>query len=118
MSGGGDVGGWTPLQCSVAKAWEELEGSRKINAEKQRVGKRGSAGQIPSPFIHSHDIWMMMCTTLGVRTPRAHHPDTDRGPGATSLSGSVKQFRKQEVMALHECHTHCAVVTWVRELLQ
>jgi hypothetical protein len=78
MSGGGDVGGWTPLQRSVVEAWKVAEGSRKISTGKLRVGERGSTYQIPSPFIDSCDIWETLCVVLGVYTARTHYPDTDR----------------------------------------
>jgi hypothetical protein len=45
----------------------------------------GSAGWIPSPFIHSCDIWEMLHATLGVRAPHVHYLDTNMGPRARLL---------------------------------
>jgi hypothetical protein len=52
----------------------------------------GSANQIPSPFIHLHNTWEVPCVALGVCTPRARYPDTDRGLGPTSQTAWIKQI--------------------------
>jgi hypothetical protein len=76
MSEDEDVGGWMPLLRSVAGVWQAAEGSRLKGKDKEdqckktRMGERGSTNRIPSPFIHSRDVWETPCMVLGVHTPR------------------------------------------------
>jgi hypothetical protein len=48
--------------------------------KKARMRRRESDGHIPSPFIHSRNVWKMLCVALAIRTPCAIYPDTDKGP--------------------------------------
>jgi hypothetical protein len=62
-----------------------LESSRRVNGGQSREaksGKCGSTDEIPSPFIHSRDVWETLRMVLGVHNPGAHCSNTDRRLGA------------------------------------
>jgi hypothetical protein len=68
-----------PWQQAVAEACIAAEESSKITVGKQRVGECGSTGLIPSPFIHSRNVWEALCAVLGVCTTCGHYLDTNNG---------------------------------------
>jgi hypothetical protein len=47
--------------------------------KKARMMRWESVDQIPSPFIHSHNVWKTSCMALAIRTPYAIYPNTNKG---------------------------------------
>jgi hypothetical protein len=98
------------LDAIAKKWWQKGNGKVKKNqSRKPKSGEYGSADRIPSPFIHLCDIWDASCTMLGVCTPCARYPNTDRGARAResdcmSKTNPVRQKTKCSMGAARRPH--------------
>jgi hypothetical protein len=61
--------------------------------KKMRMRMRESAGQIPSPFIHSHDVWKNIVHDTWCPHPHTIYPNTNKGVQGPPISqhGSISR---------------------------
>jgi hypothetical protein len=95
------------------KAQGRRREGKGVACKKARMRMHESVGQIPSPFIHSHDIWKKHHARCLVFAPSQSTPTLTRGPGAHQsismgqpIGNSRRQGTPQMLHAVHDSRVY------------